>query len=385
MNATRRQNGFALIMVLMLLAMATIVGISYAMSTSVRLAGMKNLAGATRAQYLAESGIQHGVCLLETKPDLVSNCASTPVGPFHVDQTGDTYEIYVIPQAESDLFTVVGKGNSDGISQYRWVTVRKAPGESIEYEHGLVVGATSFVPFSVRISGDVHSNSSLINLGHVEGDVSAVASVYDPYRRINGEAASEGDPVEIPQMFAQDFHDYGDKSQYTAVRKTTDYFVGSDPLTEGGAVTAENPAGVVVLEPASSGVVQLTGEVDFEGTLVVHGDLMLRSSSINLRSGSGFPSIVCTGTIWVYGSSQAYIDGMVYVENGVKPYGDTSSSRTEIRGCLVSRGTGYDRHLLGYHQLVFDSNKSQIENVGFTGVTTASGVAILRYGSKVTR
>lgn len=104
-NRTRRGTrsarcgGFALILVLVLIATATVLGLSYLSSATVRLAGSRNLRLATRAQYLAESGLEHALWMLRVAPEALDGSASDPLGPYLPDDSEDSYTFYAEPVA----------------------------------------------------------------------------------------------------------------------------------------------------------------------------------------------------------------------------------------------------------------------------------------------
>jgi len=115
----RRQSGFALLMVLVIVATAAILGVSYLLGASMHFVGTRNMVSATRARYLAESGLEHSLMLLQTDPDLLKASSSgSQLGPFYVDGSSDTYTIYAESGAGTDdLYTIVATGFSGGMKQ----------------------------------------------------------------------------------------------------------------------------------------------------------------------------------------------------------------------------------------------------------------------------
>ena len=125
MRRARRQPGFALIVVLILVAMASILGVSYLFGASLHVTGATNLVAADRARYLAESGLEHSLYLLQTHPAaLQASSSSAPLGPFFVDASNDTYTLYAAPGAGTDgLYTILATGRSGGMKQTASFTV----------------------------------------------------------------------------------------------------------------------------------------------------------------------------------------------------------------------------------------------------------------------
>jgi len=123
----RRQerSGFALLLVLMLVATAAILGVSYVVANATRGASATNLVSATRARYLAECGLEHSLYLLQNDPAVIANSSSaSPLGPFYVGDTDDSYTFYAAPGAGvGQLYTLIATGTSKGVSQTSSLTV----------------------------------------------------------------------------------------------------------------------------------------------------------------------------------------------------------------------------------------------------------------------
>ena len=110
-------------MVLMLIATASVVGISYSYGAQVKTAGTGNLMLASQARYLAESGLQHGLYSLQTRAmPLASEVA--PNGPYHAVAGDGGYVFYITSTATPNDYRIVATGTEGGISQTVAMTVR---------------------------------------------------------------------------------------------------------------------------------------------------------------------------------------------------------------------------------------------------------------------
>ncbi|MFP4053670.1 MAG: LamG-like jellyroll fold domain-containing protein [Phycisphaerae bacterium] len=97
MTALRRHSarrGFALGLVMMFMAVAITVGLSYLASTSVKTASSKNLTDAIRSEYVAESGVMHGLELFRSQG--LTAFDSGTKGPFYPDSSTDSYRIRAV-------------------------------------------------------------------------------------------------------------------------------------------------------------------------------------------------------------------------------------------------------------------------------------------------
>jgi Tfp pilus assembly protein PilX len=125
MTKRERQRGFALLMVLMLVVVASTLAASYLASSSVKLAGSVNMANATRAKYLAESGLEHAMYLLRTAPDSLANSLAVPLGPYETDGSADAYILWAVAAAsgQANQYTLSAQATAGGITQISSATV----------------------------------------------------------------------------------------------------------------------------------------------------------------------------------------------------------------------------------------------------------------------
>ena len=105
-------------LVLILVATATVLGVTYATSTTVKLVSTANLVKAGRARYLAESGVNHALYVLRTDPGFLTGSESTLIGPYSADSSGDTY--YLGSGAVTGLtgrYVLTGRATAGGVTQ----------------------------------------------------------------------------------------------------------------------------------------------------------------------------------------------------------------------------------------------------------------------------
>jgi hypothetical protein len=125
-----KQCGVALVLVLILVASASVLGLTYVYRTTVNVRSSENLLQATRARYLAESGLHHALCLLQADPNTLSGSDVTPLGPFHVDGTDDSYFLGAAAVAgKPGQYLATGRGQVGAIRQ----TVAAKISVGIEY------------------------------------------------------------------------------------------------------------------------------------------------------------------------------------------------------------------------------------------------------------
>lgn len=111
-----RHRGMALMLVLILVVVAGILGMSYVTGSTVQMVSSDNLLWASRARYLAESGIEHATWMLKTDPDARAALKNTWMGPFHVIGKADSY-VFTGVDLGKGLYKVTGRGTTHGITQ----------------------------------------------------------------------------------------------------------------------------------------------------------------------------------------------------------------------------------------------------------------------------
>jgi len=107
-----------MLMVLTVVVIASVIGLSYLSITSVRLSCSSNLMRASRAMYLAESGVQHGLWLL--RADIAATTSATaanPLGPYQLDSDAGQYTVYAEATGVDQEYQVVGTGTFGGIKR----------------------------------------------------------------------------------------------------------------------------------------------------------------------------------------------------------------------------------------------------------------------------
>jgi hypothetical protein len=299
--------GFAMVLVMILVAVGLIVGMSCLAAASLRVSISHNLQSLSRARYLAESGLEHGIYLLRESPRQLDGSQTSPLGPFYVDGTGDSYTFYAVrdPQ-DARRYLLTSEGSAGGHTRASSVVVQTTPQPPRQTPHAVQLTGTSVtLPAGVTVTGDVHVNGDLMSYGQVVGDVSATGTVGGDLSKISGQVTEGVDAVESPQLDTQTWMSYMiDGVVYQPVELTASQFTDANLPIDGAAITPDNPGGVVWLRPLEAGqpvrisADRVTG-FTFQGTILVEGDLEINGDRYNLAVTpvAGFPALVMTGTV----------------------------------------------------------------------------------------
>lgn len=115
------RGGVALLMVLMLIAVSSVLGLSYLYSATVKTAGTHNLLKTERAQHLAASGIDHGRYILDAYGE---SAEDSTWGPYTVGDDEGTYSIDISEDDNiADLFHIESTATVGGIERSFTVSV----------------------------------------------------------------------------------------------------------------------------------------------------------------------------------------------------------------------------------------------------------------------
>lgn len=355
-------------LVMLMLAMSVVLGVTYMSIASVKVCSSDNYVGAARAKCLAESGLEHALYILQNKPSLLdASSAANPLGPYTIDGTGDSYVVWATLDAGTPgRYNLAAKGASGLLAQKSGARATRSPLPFIGSTRAMTITASSaWLPSTVTINGNIQVNGKLNNYGHVNGDASATSTISDPSRYITGAKLASAKAVPLPALTCNDYSSYKLFAQtYTTPTKTTNYLTSASSLTNGGAVKDDNPGGVIRFDPWGSNTLVINDNVNFTGTIVIDGDVILDGSNIQLTATQGFPAIIASGSIYVTGNTGATINGLVQANGGLVGLNSNSYSRTTINGAIISNNSsGYDYYLRGKHTLNFKADSSNVYDI----------------------
>lgn len=365
MRRKKKKTAFALILVLVVVAVGAILSTTYVSSASLRVSASKNFQLLSRARYLAESGLEHAIYALRSDPSQLDGTAASPLGPFFVDDSNDSYTLWAEPVAgQPGQYVLTAKGSVGNIRKTASATVLYSSQERTSVTRAIVVGGGPVrLPASLTINGDFHCNNSLTNEATINGNVTATDGVSDPWDRITGEIDGDAAPVAVPDITYDQYLSYSvDGTDCEAVEYTNNKITPGNPLGGGRAVTEDNAGGVVYLKPSTGDTVTIQGAFNFTGTLVIDGNIVLDGPNISMTAVDGFPAIVATGSISITKNAHSLIiNGVVATGEGFLPQGmKVSNSDTTINGAVLSASGGYSDSLPGTHTVNYDSQRASL-------------------------
>ncbi|NLF29939.1 MAG: hypothetical protein GX591_03525 [Planctomycetes bacterium] len=360
MNARPRQRGAAMVLVLIIMAAGTTIALAYLSSAAMGTAITQGHEDVTRARYVAESGMDHAICLLRETPDAAESLVGRTLGPFTLGDGADAYTLSVTATGIEDEYDIVAQGvsgrstTSVGARVVLHRTVDEDAPATVLPHGTLFSGWTTLIPGCVRVRGPAHANGNLTVLGRVDQDASATGQV-TVFGQVDGTPRSGAAEYPWPSLNPADYENYildGAEGQAQTVYQS---FISRDSDLNGRAhITEANPAGVVIAIPPS-GMLEIDEDVSFHGTLIVHGHLVLNGKDERFKAEAQFPALMVTGRIWVTGNTEATIEGVVYAAGGVEGILSDSSSELTIKGALVAGGLGFGLFFDGEHTVRYDA------------------------------
>jgi hypothetical protein len=370
---TGRYRGFALMLVMMLLALAVVLGLSYMSSATIKMASSRNLLSVNESGYAAESGLEHALYVMQSNYDTFKSAtAANPLGPYYVDSSNtEYYTFYGLPDPVTPgKFTVYSNGCGGNVKTVRHMTALCAGGPTNQVTQGMLIGGSLPVtlPSALQINGNFAVNGSLINNATIKGNVSSAGLVFDYSHKISGTVTSFAPGTTEPSIVWNQFSSYTlYGATCTAASEKVDDFYSTDPCSNGNTITAGNPGGVAVLAPISKVAgarVRFHDHTHFQGTVVVNGDVEMDGTDITFTSVSGFPSLVVTGHVYVDAGTASTFNGLVVAHQGFT--GGSSTSKTTINGGLVSDSQGYASNMAGTNIINYNATQSKVYDFSST-------------------
>ncbi len=313
--------GAALLVVLFVIMTITILSLGFLSRSDVELACGENMILRSQMDYLAESGLLHARGLILHSQDAGSEYWAGAVGQQLVVGGDDYYDVEIV-RNDSDPANRCNyiidcnsyrlkNGERIGSSSIR-AELRLDP--CIAYWAGL---STTISPLTV-VNGDVYCAADLSNNGSINGDVFAAGTITGI--NITGQKTESAaqPPVAWPALEISDF--------------SSTYYIGSvsysvDPV--GSSVhpsgsfnpSAGNPAGVRYL----NGDLELLGNVDIEGMLVVNGVLRVSGGNNVISAVKNFPALFVNGDVMVESSSSLDVNGLVVIKGKMQVSADNAN------------------------------------------------------------
>jgi len=306
MNGGRNKinrRGAALLVVLFVVMAVTVLSLGFLSRSDVELACGKNMILRTKMDYLAESALEHARGLILNPQDVNSEYWTGAVGQQLVAGSDDYYDITVVCDDS------VPTNRCDYIidcNSYRLKAGEKVGRTSLEAELRLDpciafwAERDTTIWQRITIAGDVGCNGVLTNNGAIDGDV--FANGFSGNKPLGQQKPLADLSLQWPPVTVEDF--------------TLRYTVKSIGSTLFGVTYGlYNPVRVCY---NGGGDVELNGNVQIYGMLVVDANLTISGGGNVITAGKNLPALLVTGDLKVENDGCLDIDGLAIVEGRVQ-------------------------------------------------------------------
>jgi hypothetical protein len=327
-----------LLVVLFIIMAITVLSLGFLSRSDVELACGQNMILRTQMDYLAESGLQHARGLILNPQDVGLEYWTGATSQQLSDGSNDYYDVAVI------------RDDSDPTNHCNYIidcnAYRLKSGEEIGRSRlstelrldpviAYWIGASTTVSSVVTINGDVYCAGNLTSMSNnIRGDVFAAGTIggLSPRGKKNQLVAQA--PVDWPGLSTNDFSStyYYDGAGPYAVQILDPNYDSSFP-----GPGANNPACVYYRD----GNLELKGNINITGMLVVKDDLKLKSNcNLTITALKNFPALLAGRDIKIENFNQSItVTGLVQVNNHIDMLNKVGSS-INATGALCINGDG---------------------------------------------
>jgi hypothetical protein len=312
--------GVALLTVLIIVMVITVLSLGFLARCDVELACGENMAMRTQMDYLAESGLEHARGLILSPQEVGSEYWTGAVGQ-QIAGSSDYYEVGVTrdnsnPTDQCNYIIDCNSyrlKNGERIGQ-SFISAQLRLDPCIAYWYH----SNATISQRVTINGDVYCAGALSNSGIIDGDAFAGGSISGGTITGQKNASSGAAPIDWPDIQVSDF------SARYYIRSTV-YFpdVISSYLHPAGSFlpSASNPGGVRY----RIGDVELPGNVNVTGMLVVNGNLFVSGANKTVTAVKNFPALLVSGDVIVKAGGRLETSGLAVINHKLQVNSDSAS------------------------------------------------------------
>jgi hypothetical protein len=328
----------ALVLVVAVLATATVLGYAMLSATTLQAEISSNLMQASSAEYVAESGVNVGMYYLQSPASAPASWTNTPGYTLYAtavplnDGTQSNFNLSVTANPAPNTFTLVSTGWPSTGSAFSHaatatVTVNRTPipGAGVFGGDITLPPRTTFSNAGISGAVAIQANGSLTqNGGTVTGNeslapLSALAYVVPTPATVNYYGVGTGGG----NYLWTDNITLGTPQQITAASLTAANLPAQLP---------SNPAGIYYHQ----GSLAITGAITINGTLIVRGGTLTVQTSATLNPPSQFPALICEDDVIIKGANRILTaNGVVFLGTGFSWTGNNTKSQFIVNGALL--------------------------------------------------
>ena len=385
----RIRHGLALVLVLCLMAVATILGYAMLSSATLQATSSSNALAGAIAEAEAESGVHLAMFYLLNPSNAPSHSGTGTNGTAYwtggnnitfSPASGTTTPIpgnvsVVVTNTAANTYQIISTGSSNGGSAGGGVITRTITTTAVVETAYLIQQAGTFNSTLTVNSKDTFSNPGGMAIkssqavtytgGTINGNVEAPS--------LSGSISGTlyPAPATPPAPTATDLHNYS-TYVYQGVTYAATAVASSLSNTTLGPTTS-NPLGVYVYTytGSGSGTLTMNSNVVIAGTLLVqNAKLSVKGSGNIISPASAMPGLVIDNQLEMNGSSRGLtVNGVVYAGNGITGVGITLGDALNITGALLLNNSGVASSYSGTLTVNYSAANTTVTDLSSTNQT----------------
>lgn len=291
-----RRNGFALLVVLLIVATIFILSLGFAGKADRELSFGEKVEVGMQMDYLLQSSLNYAKALLMNPQNVSTGSKGYWEGGsgLQIESGNDYFDVTVARATYGTTNRCTYNITSEAYRQVggSHITTSEISGV-LRFDPciGYVQLSASEIPSEVKVKGDVWCNLDLRVHGTVNGDVFANGLISE-FGTIDGEKKTGvgSCPTVVPNLQIADYERvYYIGSQFYLVEELVDSSYEDLEL----GPSENNPAGIFYHD----GNLDLKGVTEITGMLVVKGDLTINDGAISIGAVKNFPALLVGGDI----------------------------------------------------------------------------------------
>lgn len=310
----RRNEGVALLTVLMLIMAITILSLGFVSRSDTELACGQNMTVRMQMDHLAQSGLEHARGLILNPQDLTDPYWTGGTALQLDTSSRDFYDVAVALDPNDHCnYTIqceayrLNDGEQTGLSKL-WARLRLDPCIA------LWTDTAATLPNSLVVRGDVYCGGNLVNEGTIDGDTFSDA--------ISGGGVVAGSNQDRASL----------SLAWPAV--DVSYAHADYPTMSVGPGLVNGPV-ILTNIRRCSGNLALGSNVTIKGMLLVEGDLTIRGNRNRILAEKNLPALYVAGDLYIDDITSLVIEGLAVVEGNV--WIGAQASDIDISGSLFLR------------------------------------------------
>lgn len=338
-NTIGPRRGFALLLVLTVLAVTAILGMGLLAGNSLQAQAAKSSTQNGLADGLAESGVNLALYYLQNPakaPSLNSDgywpgstnisLGSAVNGKIDVAVVRDT--------TNTSLYNITSTGKYGSGTTYPITRTMTAQLQMATQIPAMGIGGSLTLQSNVYVKGNVQSNGTVLVYGHVDGTVSgslvwaATGTVWDTITLGTNQLPTFPTLTTVNTYSTYKYNGV----TYAAQSLPSGSVVNPDPV--------HNPAGVFYCGNKTLNGVTINGTLVVTGTLTVNGPLTINAQS-------GFPALIVKGTTKIKtangGDAALVANGITWLGGALQASNSSrKSGSAQFNGSLIMSGGSID-------------------------------------------